>query len=208
MQGAFPRKRFLNPPVFPVITSDNDYQLEQANAAEETAKRLGASVQIVYAGNDASNQSQQLLSVIQNSGNHPDVIVVEPVGGTALPHVARAAISAGIAWCVLNREADYVNELRRTSRVPILAVSANHLEIGRIQGQQLAALAPHGGTALYVQGPSTTAAVRFRTLGMDQTKPPNIKLVNFKGNWTGGSGYKATKRRHGHGRPQGHSGTC
>ncbi len=174
-----------------LITSDNDYQIEQANAAEELGRKLGASVQIVYAGNDAINQSQQLLTVIQGRGNRPDAIVVEPVGGTALPHVARAAASAGIAWCVLNREADYVNDLRRTSRVPILSVSANHLEIGRIQGQQLAALAPNGGTALYIQGPLTTAAGRYRTLGIEQTKPAGVKLINFKGNWTEDSAYKA-----------------
>jgi len=174
-----------------LITSDNDYQVEQANAAEDVARRLGASVQIIYAGNDAINQSQQLLAVIQGSGTHPDAIVVEPVGGTALPHVARAAATAGIAWCVLNREADYVNELRRVSKVPILSVSSNHLEIGRIQGQQVAALVPKGGTALYIQGPSTTAAGRYRTIGMEQTKPANIKLVNFKGNWTEESAYKS-----------------
>lgn len=174
-----------------LITDDNDFQVEQANAAEEAARRLGASVQIMYAANDAINQSQQLLAVIQGSGAHPDGIVVEPVGGTALPHVARAAANAGIAWCVLNREADYVNELRRIGKVPILSVSANHLEIGRIQGQQVAALVPKGGTALYIQGPSTTAAGRYRTIGMEQTKPTNIKLINFKGNWTEESAYKA-----------------
>jgi len=174
-----------------LITNENDYQVEQANAAEDVARRLGASVQIIYAGNDAINQSQQLLAVIQGSGNHPDAIVVEPVGGTALPHVARAAATAGIAWCVLNREADYVTELRRISKVPILSVSSNHLEIGRIQGQQIAALVPKGGTALYIQGPSTTAAGRYRTIGMDQTKPANVKLINFKGNWTEESAYKA-----------------
>jgi ribose transport system substrate-binding protein len=173
-----------------LITDDNDYQVEQAYAAEEVARRLGASVQIMYAGNDAINQSQQLLAVIQGSGAHPDGIVVEPVGGTALPHVARAAANAGIAWCVLNREADYAADLRRISKVPILSVSSDHLEIGRIQGQQVAALVPKGGTALYIQGPSTTAAGRYRTIGMEQTKPANIKLINFKGNWTEESAYK------------------
>jgi ABC-type sugar transport system substrate-binding protein len=174
-----------------LITSDNDYQVEQAKAAEEMAQRLGVSVQVIYAGNDAINQSQQLLSVIQSSGNHPDGIIVEPVGGTAFPHVARAAVTAGIGWAVLNRETDYVNELRRSSRVPTFCVSSNHLEVGRIQGRQVAALVPKGGTVIYIQGPSTTAAARYRALGIEQTKPANVKLVQFKGNWTGESAYKA-----------------
>jgi ABC-type sugar transport system substrate-binding protein len=173
-----------------LITSDNDYQVEQAKAAEEAAKRVGVSVQVVYAANDAINQSQQLLSVIQSAGTHPDGIIVEPVGGTAFPHVARAAVTAGIGWAVLNRETDYVTELRRSSRVPVFCVSSNHLEVGRIQGRQVAALVPKSGAVIYIQGPSTTAAARYRSLGIEQTKPPNVKLVQFKGNWTSESAYK------------------
>jgi ribose transport system substrate-binding protein len=174
-----------------LITTDNDYQVEQAKVAEGMAQRLGAGVQILYAGNDAINQSQQLLGVIQSSGPRPDAVIVEPVGGTGFPHVARAAVSAGLGWVVLNREADYISELRRTSRAPVFCVSANHLETGRIQAQHLAAFVPKDGTALYIQGPSTTAAARQRTLGMEQAKPAGIKLVYFKGNWTEESAYKA-----------------
>lgn len=174
-----------------LITNENDFQLEQAKAAEEAGRKLGATVQIIYAGNDAINQSQQLLSVIQSSGTHPDAIIVEPAGGTGLPHVARAAVNGGIGWVILNREADYISELRRAGAVPVFCVSANHLEAGRLQGQHLGAFVPRGGTAFYVQGPATTAASRQRTLGMEQTKPPGIKLIYFKGNWTEESAYKA-----------------
>jgi ribose transport system substrate-binding protein len=174
-----------------LITADNDYQVEQAKAAEAMAQRLGGTVQIIYAGNDAINQSQQLLGVIQATGSHPDAIIVEPVGGTSFPHVARAAVSAGVGWVVLNREAEYIPELRRTSRAPVFCVSSNHLEAGRIQAQHLAAFAPKDGTALYIQGPSTTAAARQRTLGMEQGKLAGVKLVYLKGNWTEDSGYKS-----------------
>ena len=74
-----------------LITDDNDYQVEQATAALEAGRKLGVNIEIIYAGNDAINQSQQLLKVIQSSGTpHPDAILFEPIGGTALPHVARA----------------------------------------------------------------------------------------------------------------------
>lgn len=174
-----------------LITSDNDYQVEQAKAAEETAQRLGATAQIIYAGSDPINQSQQLLAVIQSAGNRPDGIVVEPGGGTAFPHVARAAVQTGIGWAVLNREADYIAELRRNARVPVFGVSSNHLEVGRIQGRQVGALVPKGGTALHIQGPTTAAAARYRAVGIEQTKPANVKLIQFKGNWTPESAYKA-----------------
>lgn len=174
-----------------LITSNNDYQLEQARAAEEMARRLGATAQIVYAENDAINQSQQMLSSIQSRGRRPDAIIVEPVSGTGFPHVARAAVSAGMGWVMLNREGEFISNLRRESKAPVFCVSSNHLEAGRLQGQQLAALIPRDGTALWIQGTSTSDAARQRALGMEQTKPPSVKLIALKGNWTEQSGYKA-----------------
>src|SRR2546425_6616747 len=80
------------------LTNDeNDYQIEQAAAAQEAARQLEVDIEIVYAENDAIQQSTQLLKVIQSGGSsRPDAIIFEPVGGTALPQVARAAVGAGI----------------------------------------------------------------------------------------------------------------
>ena len=50
-----------------LITDDNDFQVEQARAADAAAQRLGVDVEIVYAANDSINQSQQLLNVIQQT---------------------------------------------------------------------------------------------------------------------------------------------
>lgn len=176
-----------------LITEDNDYQIEQASAAEEAARRLGADVRVIFAGNDSIQQSQQLLSVIQSrSVPQPNVIVVEPAGGTAMPKVARAAAAAGIGWAILNREADYITELRKTYRVPICAVSADHAEIGRLQGHQFAALLPRGGTVLYIQGPSGSSGAAQRTSGVGEAKPENVQLRVLKvANWTEAGGYQA-----------------
>src|SRR5689334_24969713 len=82
-----------------LTTNDNDYQIEQAQSAEAAARRFGVELQVIYADNDAITQSTQLLKAIQAEEEHrPDAIVFEPVGGTALPQVARAAASAGIGW--------------------------------------------------------------------------------------------------------------
>src|ERR1043166_7025279 len=78
-----------------LTTNDNDYQIEQAKSAEEASRRLNVELQIVYAENDAINQSTQLLRAIQVAPqDRPDAIVFEPVGGTALPQVAKAAVTA------------------------------------------------------------------------------------------------------------------
>jgi len=175
-----------------LTTNDNDYQMEQAAAAQETAKRLNVELEILYAENDAILQSQQLLKIIQsNSGSHPDGIIFEPVGGTALPQVAKAAAAAGIGWVVLNREVDYLSELRRAYKVPVFAVTSDHEEIGRLQGKQLAALLPNGGSVLLIQGPSESLAAKQRTTGMYETKPIGVQVKLMKGNWTEASAYKA-----------------
>jgi ribose transport system substrate-binding protein len=177
-----------------LTTNENDYQAEQASSAEQTARKLGVELQILYADNDAINQSTQILKAIQASEeDRPNAIVFEPVGGTALPQVARAAASAGIGWAVLNRDANYVAELRKTSKAPIFAVSSDHVEIGRIQGRQCAALLPTGGTILYIQGPSENSAAKERSQGMQESKPANIHLTILKGQWTEESAQRAVR---------------
>jgi ribose transport system substrate-binding protein len=177
-----------------LTTNDNDYQIEQAQSAEQAAKKLGVDAQIIFADNDAINQSTQILKAIQAPAEtRPDAIVFEPVGGTALPQVARAAAAAKIGWAVLNRDANYVAELRQTSAAPVFSVSSDHLEIGRIQGRQFAALLPQGGSVLYIQGPSENSAAKERTAGMQETKPANIQLTLLRGQWTEDSAQRAVR---------------
>jgi ribose transport system substrate-binding protein len=177
-----------------LTTNENDYQAEQAISAEQAARKFGVDVQILYADNDAINQSTQILKAIQaTEEERPDAIVFEPVGGTALPQVARAAASAGIGWGVLNRDANYISDLRQSSKAPIFAVSSDHVEIGRIQGRQCAALLPRGGTILYIQGPSENSAAKERALGMQESKPANIQMTILKGQWTEESAQRAVR---------------
>lgn len=174
-----------------LTTNDNDYQREQAASAEDAAKRAGVEIQIIYAENDAINQSQQLLKAIQSpAGTRPDAVVFEPVG-TGLPQVAKAAVAAGIGWVVLNREVDYLNELRRTAKAPVFGVTTDHTEVGRIQGRQIRALLPQGGSVLYIQGPSGSDAAQQRTNGMYETKPDNVQVRAMKAQWTEASAYQA-----------------
>ena len=177
-----------------LTTDDNDYQIEQAQSAEQMARKLGVEIQIVYADNDAITQSTQILKAIQSDENQrPNAIVFEPVGGTALPQVARAAASAGVGWAVLNRDANYIPELRKSSSAPFFGVTSDHLEIGRIQGRQFAALLPQGGSILYVQGPAENSAAKERTTGMQETKPSNIHVILLRAQWTEESAQRAVR---------------
>ena len=177
--------------VVSLTNDDNDYQIEQAVSAQSAARRLGVAVEILNANNDAIEQSQQILKAIQTStaDNRPAAILVEPLG-TALPQAARAAVSAGIGWVLLNRDAGYLTELRKASKAPVFAISSDHQEIGRVQGRQFAALLPNGGSVLYLQGPVGDAAAG-RTQGMMETKPANVQAKMLRGNWTEESAQKA-----------------
>lgn len=173
-------------------SNENDFQIAQAKTAEEAAHKLGIDAEIIFADNDAVNQSTQILKAIQNPPKfRPDAVVLEPVSGTALPQVARAACSAGVGWAVLNRSPEYLPELRRAATAPIFTVSCDNAEIGRLQGKQFAALLPRGGTILYVEGPSQSSSAQKRTAGMLETKPSNIQIKILKGKWTEESAERA-----------------
>jgi ribose transport system substrate-binding protein len=177
--------------VIALTTRDNDYQAEQSASATEVASRLGVKINVIYADNNAVNQTQQLVKIIQDKGQRPDAILVEPVG-TPMYQVAKAAVAAGIGWGILNREADYIPELRRDTQVAVFAVSPDQEEVGRIQGRQLAAFTTEGNI-LYIEGPSTSSAANLRTKGMLSTKPGKVEVKVLKADWSERGGHKAVK---------------
>jgi ribose transport system substrate-binding protein len=175
-------------------TSDNDFQVSQAFCAQQAARRLGIDLQVTYAHNIVVNQITQILNWVEAPvESRPQGIVFEPVGGSTYPGVARVASQAGIGWAVLNRAPDYISQLRKTATAPIFAVSSDHVEIGRIQGRQFAALLPRGGSILYLEGPWKSSSANQRTLGMLETKPSNIQVIRLKGQWTAESAMRAVR---------------
>lgn len=177
--------------VIALTTKDNDYQAEQSASAAEAASRLGIKINVIYADNNAVNQSQQLLKIIQDKSERPGAILVEPVG-TPMHQVAKAAVAAGIGWGILNREADYIPDLRRSALVPVFALSPDQEEVGRIQGKQLAAFTTEGNI-LYIEGPTSSSAATLRTKGLLSTKPSKVEVKVLKGDWSERGGQNAIK---------------
>src|SRR5882724_3837281 len=174
-----------------LITDDNDYQLEQAVSAQASALKLGARVQVIYSGNDAVQQTQQILTFIQDPSKRPDAILAEPVG-TGMAQIAKAAVDAGIAWGLINSEVEYIAQLRQRALVPVFSILSDHEAIGRIQGQQIAAFLGEQGVALYLEGPLRDVA-KLRSKGMLATKPSGVTIKTLRGDWTQQSGYHAVK---------------
>ncbi|HWR17206.1 MAG TPA: sugar ABC transporter substrate-binding protein [Terriglobales bacterium] len=175
-----------------LTTRDNDYQQAHAAAAESVAGRFGVQLEIVYADSDAVGQVQQILTAIQRRDHGISAVITEPVG-TAMLNVAEQALRAGIAWGVLNREADYIPRLRLTSTVPVFEISVDQLEVGRIQAKQMSRLFPAGGTVLYIMGPQATTAATLRAQGTKEQKPSNVQLKSISANWTQEGGYRAVQ---------------
>lgn len=174
------------------LPSENTYQREQADSARETAKQLGAEIQVLHADNDAVTQSQQILEAIQKHADlRPDAILFEPLTSTKLQRAGEAAVAAGIGWVILNSDVDYLHRLRGQTQVPVFSVTRDHIEIGRMQGRQFAALLPAGGAVLYLQGPATSSAATQRTVGMESTKPASVQIKALRSQWDEGDAYKA-----------------
>jgi ribose transport system substrate-binding protein len=177
--------------VVALITRDNDYQAEQAASATDAAARLGAKVQVIYADNDAVNQTQQLVKIVQDPIHRPAAILVEPVG-TGMPQIAKAAVAAGIGWGILSRQAEYIPDLRRGNQAPVFSVTTDQEEVGRLQGKELAALAAEGNI-LYIEGPSSSSVSSLRRKGLLSTKPAAVAMKTLKGDWTERSAHHAVK---------------
>jgi ABC-type sugar transport system substrate-binding protein len=81
---------------------------------------------------------------------------------------------------VSNAQVEYLAELRKNAKVPVFLVSQDHVEVGRIQGRQIAALLPEGGSALYLRGPTMSSLASRRFEGLESTKPKNVELKSLK----------------------------
>jgi ribose transport system substrate-binding protein len=163
------------------IPSDTTYVRAQTAAAQSAADRLGIEMEVLNAGMDAVAQGQQLLdSILSKTARRPDGILLEPVSAAALPRVAEAAVSAGIGWVVSNAQVDYLDTLRRDGKVPVFQISQDHLEVGRIQGRQIGAVLPDGGSVLYLRGPQMSSWATRRIEGVEQSKPKNVEVKPLK----------------------------
>src|SRR3974390_361489 len=154
------------------LPNDNAYQHEQGVVAKATGEQCGLEIKVIHANDDSITQSQQLLEVIQSQPeNGPSGLLVEPVTAAGLRRVAEEAVAAGIGWVISNSDVDYVGQLRRSTKVPVFTVTQGQFEIGRLQGNQLGALLPRGGSALNIEGPSMSSVAVQRHEGMETAKP-------------------------------------
>ena len=178
------------------LPNDNAYQHEQKAVARSTAQRLGLDLQVIQADDDSAAQSKQLGKIIDSPAEtRPNAVLVEPLSVSGLRRVAEAAVAKGIAWVMSNSEVDYIKQLRKSPSVPVFTVTQGQREIGQLQGKQLAALLPEGGSVLYVEGPSMSSVAVQRREGMESAKSRNIRITTIHSDWNEESAYQSTSAR-------------
>lgn len=174
------------------LPNDNAYQHQQGIVAKSTGEQLGLDLHVIQANDDSITQSQQLLEIIQSRPEHrPSAFLVEPVTATGLRRVAEVAVAEGIAWVISNSDVDYVKQLRKSPRVPVFIVTQGQYEIGRLQGKQLAALLPGGGSVLCMEGRSMSSVAVQRHEGMESVKLRNVQLTMLRSKWSEESAYQS-----------------
>lgn len=176
-----------------LLNDEQDFQKMQAADARSAAARAGLAVEVVFADSNAVLQIQQLFRFVHApEGERPAAIVVETVTGEGLERVARNAVKAGVGWLLLNGSARYVDALRaERPDLPVANVALDNVEVGRIQGRQVHALAPGGGPVLCVTGPADTSAASERLVGLRETLGSGYEVKVLNGDWTEASGEKA-----------------
>jgi len=178
------------------LPNDNAYQHEQKVVAKSTGVRMGLDLQVIQAEDDSIAQSKQILKIIESSAESmPSAFLVEPVSGTGLRSVAEGAVAKGIAWVMSNSDVDYIRQLRKSPRVPVFTVTQGQREIGQLQGKQLAALLPQGGSVLYVEGPSMSSVAIQRRESMESAKPRNVRITTIRSQWSEESAYQSAAAR-------------
>jgi ABC-type sugar transport system substrate-binding protein len=167
-------------------TTENHYQLQLKEEALREGKRAGFEVEVESAQDDAGRQVAQITAALgkAHTGNLVAVLVA-PVRDDNLVPTVRAAAEAGVEWVLLNREAGFIEELRRqfTNRA-IFAVTPEQAQIGRIHGQQVRALLPDSGCVLCVTGPRGASSAQQRLDGLKSVIAEPYRLVTLNADWT------------------------
>ena len=164
--------------------------------AEHVAAELGRAgfplrVELRYGRGDGRRQQGQ-IDEDRRSARPPDLYVIIPVDQDAVYALLTQILGTQPdATCVFLHQpiAAALRLERQAFGSRLFSVSADQVEIGRIQARQLAALLPgQKGSVLYVQGNEHSYATRHRMKGLLEELPrtSGVKLNGYRvfGDWS------------------------
>jgi len=180
-----------------LIDRDNDFQALLRSDCEQAARRHDLHVATFFAENNAETQIRQIRGVLAAPESaRPRALVIAPVSEVALMPLVHDAARLGVAWVLLSRWSDSIHEFRTTyPSVPIFVVTPDHLEIGRLQGQQLRLLLRPDDELVYIQGPMATYSTRRRRAGLEKELADRLDFQwsYINGDWSVQGGLQAMR---------------
>jgi ABC-type sugar transport system substrate-binding protein len=177
------------------VNTFDDYQGSIVREAEAAAHEAGLAAEIFDSEYTAAKQAYNVMRFLhENSGprlcalvlpesdaNHEGDLADDPT-----LRLAQRLLCRGVGWITLNHGRQEIISFARDKfpGVPTALVAVDNREFGQVQGRQLRALLPKGGTALCVLGNAFDSACRNRCAGLKQEiEGSNITIEEVDGRW-------------------------
>jgi ABC-type sugar transport system substrate-binding protein len=172
-----------------------EFQRSQEGAARLAATRGGLELRVVVAENDPTRQKTQIMdAVTAPEADRPVAVVVHAAALVGFERVAQAALSAGVGWVLV--DSSIPPSLLRADFPGCLLSSASpdSVEVGRLSASLALALLPDGGSAVLIEGPSTTAVALQRRRGLvEGLRDSKLRIVQtLVADWKTAGAEKAT----------------
>ncbi|WP_336207388.1 D-ribose ABC transporter substrate-binding protein [Nonomuraea sp. LPB2021202275-12-8] len=151
-----------------VSTLNNPFFVQLRDGAQEQAKKLGASLTVTDAQNDASQQVNQVQNFTSQAMK---AIIINPVDSDAAAPAVKAAERSNIPVIAADRGVNGA-EVAQT-------VASDNVAGGKLAAEELAKQMGEKGQVIVLQGTPGTSASRDRGQGFEQGVKafPNIQVV-------------------------------
>jgi len=174
------------------LTREDEAQRMWAETVREESRRRGFALQ-QYWSDESVEQNRAISDCIFH--DTADALLILPVSTSGPAALLAQAAAKGKSVILLNRLTRDLDpatswslpRLRKDCPgVLAVRVAPDELGIGRVQGRQVLALLPKGGTVLYVQGNMMTSGAIDRTAGLEEVLAPHqgYKVGKIDGGWT------------------------
>ena len=174
-------------------TKETDaYQVLQEESAISEAKSAGVIVEIAFA--PGFDQLRVIRKRMSDTAAPPlDAVIVEPGSVTSTALILKE-LKGRTGLVLLNAWSPEVDEYSRSwgAGLPFGTVSTDHVQLGKIQGQQANAMLAEGGQLLCVTGPQRSSAAIERLEGLRGSLRPDVTFYEaLSGGWTEDDGARA-----------------
>jgi ABC-type sugar transport system substrate-binding protein len=174
------------------LTHDDDAQRAWAATVREACRTAGFELEQHWSEDPTAQNHLIGESIFKGAA---DALLILPATASGPAALLSQAAARGQAIVLLDRvthdlspDVSWSLPRLRRERPDLLAVrvAPDEEEIGRIQGRQILALLPVGGSALYVQGDARTPAASGRTAGLEEVlaSRPGYEIRKVDGGWS------------------------